>query len=54
MALNRLQEQELHTEMAAAVHESDELEIDLVELMYRLLEKAKLIILAAVLGAIVA
>ena len=54
MALNRLQEQELHMDMVAGVQESDELEIDLVELMYRLLEKAKYIILAAVLGAIVA
>lgn len=54
MALNRLQEQELHGELAAGVQESDELEIDLVELMYRLLEKAKLIILAAVVGAIIA
>ena len=30
----------------------DEVEIDLVELMYRLLEKAKFIVLAALIGAI--
>ena len=33
---------------------SEELEIDLIELMYRLLEKAKLIILVAIAGAIIA
>lgn len=33
--------------------QSDTMEIDLVELMYRLLEKAKYIILAALLGAII-
>ena len=54
MALNKRQEHELHTDFAAGGHEPDELEIDLVELMYRLLEKAKLIILAAVAGAIIA
>lgn len=54
MALNRQQEQELRQEAALNVQESDEMEIDLVELMYRLLEKAKTIILAAVAGAIIA
>ena len=34
--------------------ESEELEIDLVELLYRLLEKIKWLILAAVLGAVLA
>lgn len=44
----------LENENRKAVNESDTMEIDLIELMYRLLEKAKYIILAALLGAILA
>ncbi|MBR1606713.1 MAG: polysaccharide export protein [Clostridia bacterium] len=44
----------LENENRKQLNESDTMEIDLVELMYRLLEKAKYIILAALLGAILA
>lgn len=54
MASNELQEHELHQGVAVVKQDSDEMEIDLIELMYRLLEKAKVIILAALAGAIIA
>lgn len=44
----------LENENLNQLNDSDTMEIDLVELMYRLLEKAKYIILAALLGAILA
>lgn len=54
MAAHELQKREIYKEAAVVSHESEEMEIDLIELMYRLLEKAKYIILAAIAGAIIA
>lgn len=54
MAANELQKRETYRDAAVVSHEPEEMEIDLVELMYRLLEKAKYIILAAIVGAIIA
>lgn len=54
MAANELQKRETYRDAAVVSHEPEEMEIDLVELMYRLLEKAKYIILAAIAGAIIA
>lgn len=53
MTSHELQERELQNALVAK-QEPEEMEIDLIELMYRLLEKAKYIILAAVAGAIIA
>lgn len=54
MAANELQKHETYRDAAVVSHKPEETEIDLVELMYRLLEKAKYIILAAIVGAIIA
>lgn len=51
---NNARTQELREEHLLAVEQKDEMEIDLVALMYRLLEKVKWLIAAALVGAIAA